>query len=372
MVITTIIIFLLVLGLLVLVHEAGHFIMAKRAGAKVEEFGFGFPPRIFGVQKGETMYSINLIPLGGFVRIVGENGEDKENPRSFAAKSIWQRFQILVAGVTANVILAIVFFSVFAFGRGYTPTILSADEMKSVKDVQVMILGVGDNSPAKNAGLNANDIIISLGADSHKIDIKKEQDVESFISANRGKEILFTIKRGDQTLELKALARTEVSEKEGATGIALGEVGIVRSSWYEAIRTGIKNTFYAGSMIFFAFYNLIKNLIISGQGSGSLTGPIGIADMVGQTAQIGIIYLLQFIAFLSINLAVINALPFPALDGGRILFLAIEKIKGKPVDQEMEGKVHAVGMMILLLLMALVTLKDIQTYHIWQKITNFF
>lgn len=343
--------------------------MAKRAGAKVEEFGFGFPPRIFGVKRGETVYSINWIPLGGFVKILGEDGEEKGNPRSFSSKSRWQRFKMLAAGVVANIILAIVLFSIVA-AIG-VPTIFgSVDEGKNVKNVQVMILEVSDNSPAKDAGIKAGDFILSLGADSQRKDISQTKDVENFIEGNLGKEILFTIKRGTETLNLKAYARPETVKDQGATGISLGEVGIVSYPWYQAIWQGVLRTWDIAALIIITLYGLLKSLIVSGHISGQLTGPVGIAAMVGQTAQLGFVYLLQFTALLSVNLAIINALPFPALDGGRILFLAIEKIKGKPVSQETENLVHTIGFSLLILLMVLITFRDFGTYNVWGRIKS--
>lgn len=371
MLLTTIILFLVILGVLVFVHEFGHFIMAKRSGAKVEEFGFGFPPRIFGVKRGETIYSINLIPLGGFVKILGENGEEKENSRSFSSKTIWQRFQMLAAGVTANIVLAVVLFSIVA-AIG-VPTIFgSADDEKNVKNLQVMILEVKDNSPAKNADIKAGDFIVSLAVDSQKTDIKKVKDVETFIDQNRGRDITFTVKRGQELLNLKAHARTDAPEGEGATGISLGAVGVVSYPWYEAIWQGITRTWDVASLILVTLFGLIKSLVTSGRVSEQLTGPVGIAAMVGQTAQLGVAYVLQFTALLSVNLAIINALPFPALDGGRILFLVIEKIKKKPVSQETENLIHTIGFSLLILFMVLVTFKDFKTYDVWQRVKNLF
>jgi len=369
MLITTLLLFLIILGILVFVHEFGHFIIAKRAGAKVEEFGFGFPPRIFGLKRGETTYSINWIPLGGFVKILGEDGEEKNNPRSFAAKSKWQRFKMLAAGVTANVILAIVLFSlVAAIGA---PTIFgSAAGGANAKNVQVMILEVNDNSPAKDAGIKPGDFIVALGAAGQKTEVKQVKDAENFIEANRGREILFTIKRGTEILSLKAYARPDASKEQGATGIALAEVGIVSYPWHQAIWQGILRTWDIAALIIVTLYGLLKSLIVSGHISGQLTGPVGIAAMVGQTAQLGIVYLLQFTALLSVNLAIINALPFPALDGGRILFLAIEKIKGKPVNRETENLVHTIGFALLMLLMVLITFRDFGTYNVWGRIKN--
>lgn len=372
MTIITIIIFLLVLGVLVFFHELGHFIMAKRAGAKVEEFGFGFPPRIFGVKKGETVYSINLIPIGGFVNIVGENGEGKDDHRSFASKTVWQRFQILIAGVTANVLLAIILFSAVSY-IGF-PYLYDEKSAEGISGLKIVIMEVVPNSPAQIAGINAGDVILSLkteGSGESK-EIKTIGDVKGFISGNPGNIIVFNIKRGDQILDLKAEARLNDAKTEGVTGIALGAMSEpVSSGFFESIRQGIMETWDFGAFIFITLFMLLKELFTTGGTTEQLSGPVGIAVMVGQATQLGLVYVLRFMAILSVNLAIVNALPFPALDGGRILFLLIEKIKGRPVSAETEGKFHFAGMAILILLMILVTYKDFGTYHIWQKITSF-
>ncbi len=372
MTIITILIFLLVLGILVFVHELGHFIMAKRAGAKVEEFGFGFPPRIFSVKKGETVYSINLIPLGGFVNIVGENGEEKDDNRSFASKTIWQRFQILIAGVTANVFLAIILFSAVAY-IGF-PYLYDEESAKGIDGLKIVITEVMPNSPAQMAGINPGDEILSLKTEGGNdlVKIKTIGDVKNFISGNSGKIIVFDIKRNNDFLNLKAEARLNDEKTTGFTGIGLGAMSEpVSSGLIESIRQGIMETWSFGTFIFITLISLLRELFATGKTTEALSGPVGIAVMVGQATQLGLVYVLRFMAILSVNLAIVNALPFPALDGGRILFLLIEKIKGSRVSVETEGKFHFAGMAILFLLMALVTYKDFGTYHIWQKITSF-
>lgn len=371
MLITTIFIFILVLGILVFVHEAGHFIMAKRAGMKVEEFGFGFPPKLFGFRRGETDYTINLIPLGGFVKILGENGEEKDAPGSFASKSIWQRFLVLVAGVSANVFLAMIFFSIVAFV--FVPE--NTDEKfyrDNNRDTAVIIAGVMDNSPAKKSGLQLGDIVLSIKNDTRKIEVRRNNEIEKFILDNKGKELTFEIRREKEILNLTVLARQNAPADQGATGVSLSEIRTVSYNWYQSIWQGISITGEVMYLTVLALFGLLKGLISTGHVNGQLSGPIGIAVMTGQMADLGLIYLMQFIAMLSINLAIINALPFPALDGGRILFLAIEKIKGRPVSQNFENMVHTAGMILLLFLMVLVTIKDLGTYDVWGKIKGIF
>lgn len=372
MTIIALLVFVVTLGILVFFHEFGHFIMAKRSGAKVEEFGFGFPPRIFGVKKGETIYSINLIPIGGFVNIVGENGEGKDDKRSFASKTIWQRFQILAAGVTANVILSVILFSLVAY-IGF-PYLYDENEAKGIDGLKIVVMEVVPDSPAAAADIRPGDVISSLEAEGtgEAKDIKVISDVKNFISPKPGQIIEFNIMRGGEKLTLKAEARMNEAKTEGVTGIALGAMSEpVSAGLIDSVRQGIAETWSFGTFIFVTLFSLLKQLFTTGTTTENLSGPVGIAVMVGQATQLGVTYVLRFMAILSINLAVVNALPFPALDGGRILFLLIEKIKGKPVSAETEGKFHFAGMAILLLLMILVTYKDFGTYHIWQKITSF-
>ncbi len=270
MTIITIIIFLLVLGVLVFIHELGHFIMAKRAGAKVEEFGFGFPPRIFGVKKGETVYSINLIPIGGFVNIVGENGEGKNDQRSFSSKTVWQRFQILIAGVTANVLLAVILFSIVSYiGFPYIHEAGTADDVKGLK---VMIMEVVAGSPAEFAGINAGDMILSLKTEESDktIEPKTVASVQGFINDNLGKNIIFNVKRGDKNLELKAAARKDIPADQGAVGISLGEVSIVSYNWHESIWQGIIRTWDVGTYIIITLFALLKELFATGKTSGKI------------------------------------------------------------------------------------------------------
>ncbi len=371
MVIITLIIFLFVLGILVFVHEAGHFIMAKRAGMKVEEFGFGFPPKIFGFRRGETDYTINLIPLGGFVKILGENGEEKEDPRSFASKSAWSRFKVLAAGVSANVVLAAVFFSIVVMV--FVPK-LSEDRFfrDNNRETAVMISGVSKDSPAEKTGMQAGDIILYIQSDDVKAEILHNEDVEKIVEENKGKELTFDLRRNKENISVKALARTNAPADQGATGISLTETRTVAFVWYDAIWQGVLQTGEIIILTATALFGLLKGLVFTGRVDGQLSGPVGIAVMAGQTASMGITYLMQFIAVLSVNLAIINALPLPALDGGRILFLAIEKIKGRPVSQQFENTVHTIGMICLLLLMMLVTFRDLGTYDVWGRIKGLF
>ena len=360
MILLTIIVFIIVLGLLVLVHELGHFVMAKRAGMKVDEFGFGFPPRIFGIKKGDTVYSVNAIPLGGFVKIVGEDGSDTQDPKSFGNKTGWQRFAVLVAGVTMNVIFAWVLISI-GMGLGLPTVLADGEELPSyakLRDVRVGILEVAPDSPAAQAGVKVGDFITRIdGQDVASIDHARE-----ITQIKGGQPTIYTIKHGDDFVEKTIIPRANPPEGQGPLGVALGSVGFVSYPWYMAPIKGFEATVNILWLTLSAFGALIAGLFQGQNVGAALSGPVGIAVLTRDVTQLGIIYLLQFTAVLSINLAILNAMPFPALDGGRILFLAIEKIRRKKLNIKAEQYANAAGFALLILLMIFVTVKDVTRY----------
>jgi regulator of sigma E protease len=364
----TIIVFLIILGVLVFVHEFGHFIVAKKSGMQVEEFGFGFPPRIAGVQKlkgkwkwvwghkqpldaEKTVYSLNWIPLGGFVRILGENNEDETNPKSFINKGFWPRFFTLVAGVIMNWILAAVIFTIM-LAVGTTSEI--GPDMPAgaqISNRQVAIVDVLPNSPADKAGLKPQDFIISV--DGQKFE--NYDALRAYIVANEGKTFNFTVKRISQVLTLPVQSLANPSSTEGPTGIELTDIGTVRLPILTSIKEGISQTYYTTITIVSQLGGLFKG----GQALQQVGGPVRIAKLVGQVRLLGIVPLLNLTALLSLSLAILNILPFPALDGGRVLFLFIEKIRRKRNNQKVEQFINTAGFVFLLLLMVLVTVNDI-------------
>ena len=383
----TIITFVLILSVLVFVHELGHFWVARRFGVKAEEFGFGFPPRIWGFYKDRegkwrhakgnekvenapgTVYSVNWIPLGGFVKIKGEDGEEKEEQDSFAGKKIWQRTAILLAGVTMNVILAFVLIS-FGFMAGLPQALEGINPKAIITNEQIQIIKVFPDSPAEIAGMKIGDVIAEING----LSFSSDAEISEYNNANAGQKLNYTIKRGSETLNLELVpeSRPEADGK-GGVGIGIVKTGMVKYSVLTAIGEGFKTTVYLVGAIVMAFYNLIKDMIMGNGVSANIAGPIGIAALTGQVARLGFVYILQFAALLSINLAIINILPFPALDGGRILFLIIEKIKGRPVKKEVEGMIHNIGFALLMILILVVTVKDIARFGnvfkgLWEKI----
>ena len=380
----TVIIFILILGLLVFVHELGHFLIERRNGVTVEEFGFGFPPRIFGIKRRGTIYSINWIPLGGFVKITGEDGEpsyvppggtsagkERENPKSFASKSPFTRIRILVAGVAMNFLLAAVLFSV-GFWKG-VPQLAEEVRGGSVRSEKIQIVEVGKNTPAETMGFRTGDEIFgAVGPDGNLAKFFSVEDVQNFARVNQGREVDLLIRRGKEELKLTGMPRAEYPEGEGPLGVALAKTAEVRYPWYQAIWKGIEYTFNI-TITFVAFlFVMLWRLIISQPIELDVSGPVGIAVLTGQVARLGFDYLLRFTAVLSVNLAIINILPIPALDGGRVLFILIEKFKGSPVSQKFEQRAHNFGFALLITLMILVTFRDIMKFDLAEKVKDLF
>lgn len=354
--ITTILIFVAVLAVLVLAHEFGHFIVAKRAGCRVDEFGFGFPPRLFGWRRGETLYSVNLLPLGGFVKIKGEQGEDEQDSDSFAHKPARTRLAILAAGVAMNLLVAIVLMQI-VMGIGARRII---DERVTasarVRDHKIEVVNVLPDSPAAQAGVQTGDLLLSVEG------LQGQASVTSLRDALQNqprmvRKVVF--QRGSETKEYNIAAYKIPEINQYGFGVALLETGIVSYPWYVAPWKGITETWFIAAETFKSFGNLIAGLVRGQPVGAQLAGPVGIAVLTREVASLGLIQLMQFIALLSVNLAIINFLPIPALDGGRALFVVIEKIRGRKVRAQLEAVVHMIGFVVLLGLIILVTYRDI-------------
>lgn len=379
----TVIIFVALLGLLVFVHELGHFLTAKRNGIRVDEFGFGFPPRLFGFVKDEagryrivwgnkepehsdTVYSLNWIPLGGFVKIAGEDGHDTSDPESFASKSAWTRIKVLGAGVVMNFLLAWVLISlVFMLGM---PQPIDPSEHGKYPNAKIQILSVASGSPAEIMGLKMGDTIISINNKK----ITGLDEVSGEITSHKGQSITMIIDRFGERVTVSGTPRVESVANEGALGISFSETAVVSYPVHEAIYRGAISTYNITMAILDAFGKMIASIFGGSKSQLDVTGPVGIVYLTKQMSDLGLPYLLQFAALLSINLGIINILPIPALDGGRILFILIEKLKGSPVSRKTEGMVHQIGFVLLLLLMLFVTIRDFAQFQIIDKITRFF
>jgi len=331
----SIIISLFILSLLIFVHELGHFLAAKKAGIEVEEFGLGYPPRLLGLKWRGTTYSLNLVPFGGFVKI------DEEK---LAGKSKKTRTLVISAGILMNFLLAVISFSL-VFGVIGFPQ----------KQGFIKIKGVTPGSPAEEAGIQAESLL-------HEF--KTNQEFVVFINQHLGQEIELKLERQSQALSVIVVPRQEPPEGEGPLGVIISDSQIIQPIWWQrpffAVWFGFKEAFGWVLMIFLGIVKMFYQLLVQRIVPQDVAGPIGIVQVASDVSQQGFLALLQFLGVLSINLAVLNLLPIPALDGGRLLFVGIEAITGKKPKPRFEQIVHSIGMAILLLLMIAVTIKDIK------------
>ncbi len=337
-------VFILVIILLVIPHELGHFAVAKWFGIRVDEFGIGFLKRLWSRKIGETEYSINILPLGGFVKIFGEE-EDLNDPRSFSQKSFLVKSLVVAAGVIANTLVAFVLFSILAW--------------HGMPQFGVEISEVVHGSPAEIAGIKAGDIVERLG--ERESSTFSTDDVRSYIEERRGNTAKFGLLRRSEHISITSYPRRDPPPGEGPLGIRIGvrETGVLRAPWYRAPYEGALMTasvlreLIGGLALFFG------KLFSTGVASGDVIGPIGIAGVARDTLAVSITYFLQLIAFLSLNLAVINILPLPALDGGRIFFFVIEKVIRRPIPARVAGSIHSLFFLLFIALLVWVTWRDI-------------
>lgn len=380
----TIIIFILVLSILVFAHELGHFSTARFFKIKVDEFGLGFPPRAIGwyrnkkgkrlqlngnidiekitnhededkrPAKGATVYSLNWLPIGGFVKIKGENGDDRQDSDSFGAKPIWQRAIVLAAGVIMNIVLAWFVFSIgYMIGLPQSADAENLSKRAIVSDQAVALMDILPDSVAERAELKAGDVILSVAG----VEVKSDVALQREISLRGGEETEIVYEREGEVKSLVLVP--EIKGDSAVIGVAIFTTGSVRYPFFDALIEGAKITGWMLKEIVLAFGNLFGDMFAGKKVGDQFAGPIGIANITGQAASLGFVYLLQFIGILSLNLAIINILPFPALDGGRLLFLLIEKIKGRPIKKEIENAFNNIGFMILIALIIFVTFKDV-------------
>lgn len=373
-----ILIFFIILLVLVLVHEFGHFFTAKSFKIRVDEFGFGFPPKLFSFKKGETEYSVNALPFGGFVKIFGEDVDEadflevgfldkEEDPekmklaeRNLANKPKYQQALVMFAGIFANFLLAWVLFS-FSFMSGLPMSVGSEPSGYSTMETNLVVISVLANSPAEISGLKSGDKIISMKSGNDIISEINPDILKSFVISHSDKEIEFSYLRGKSEFlnTTKIIPIKNSAESNPTIGIAMDQVGIVKLPVLSAFWEGLKLDWSVTKDTVIGLYTLIKEGIMGKGSFSSVTGPVGMIGIVGNAYQFGFVYLLSFAALISINLAVINLIPFPALDGGRLLFLLIEKVKGSRLNPKFANTANMVGFAILILLMLLVTYHDV-------------
>lgn len=361
-----ILIFIIILSILVLIHEFGHFFMAKRNGIGVEEFGIGLPPRIWGKKVGDTIYSVNWLPFGGFVRLVGEDPTDKKRDakNSFYTKSIWQRSQVVVAGVVMNLLLAVVIFYIVLIALGFKfhlPSFFPHDFKFAHQSTTVQVVEVGENTPAGKAGIGVGESIIEINGEP----IDSIDELQTLIrnSESKNVNILLESPVDNSTRLVQATPEYKDELKAPALGIGLGE--LITLNYDTPIRKALSGFTHSYNMVEYSGKVLGKlvGFAIAERDfkpvSEGISGPVGIASITSQAVSLGALSVIQLAGVLSLNLAVLNILPIPALDGGRFAFIIIEAITRRKVNASIEKWVHTAGFALLIGLIILVTYNDI-------------
>lgn len=334
-----IVIFIVILVVLVVAHEFAHFITAKSRGVQVIEFGVGFPPRIWGIKRGETLYSINALPLGGFVKLAGE--EDPKIPRSLASKGYGSRILVLASGSLMNIILPIIIAAI-AFMIPH-----------NVFTATLTIAQVAANSPAQSAGILPGDTVLAINGQT----VASFDEFRKKIQIEAGKETSITVKRADSRIDTVNLTpRVNPPPGQGAVGIMMGDTATrVSTSFWEAFPQGF---YYCWSTLV-AYKDVIVTWI-NGTVAPQVSGIVGMTAVTGEVAKAGISPVLLWAAYISLNLGIVNILPLPALDGGRIAFVFLEMIRrGKRISPRTEGLVHGIGFLLLIALMMLLVFSDV-------------
>jgi len=345
----TALIFFIILSILVLVHELGHYTVARFIGVHVEEFGFGLPPRIWGKKIGRTIYSLNWLPIGGFVKLAGEDQEglvkvkDGKLKEYFFARSKKERAAILIAGVVMNFVLAV----------GITTYLLTQGIFEQVGRVHIEKIVAG--SPADKAGLKEADIVTAIEGKT----VAEPKDLIETTRAKTGEKVTLTVDRKGESLTIVLVPRKEFPEGEGPMGVSISDLEEKKYSWSQAPGKALVMNLERGRDMLVAIGSMVWRVVQFQSPGADVAGPIGIAQVTGQAMKFGMKAVLEFMSILSLNLAVLNILPIPALDGGRLLFVFLEKIFGRRVKPAFEQSTHQIGMIILLVLIALISINDI-------------
>jgi len=342
------------LSIIIILHEAGHFLFARRFGVKVEEFGIGYPPRIFSFKKNEVIYSINAIPFGGFVKIVEHDG-----PNSFSSKSLGKRTIILLAGVVNNALIAFLLFTIlFSIGM---PTFALPEAYKQDIPSAVTIREIEKDSPASLAGLESGDVILGMERLDSFYETTSIGDVQDKTKEFQGKEIQLIIQREGESIEIGIIPRESPPEGKGYLGVILTDDGVLKYSLFKAPWQSIRFMGILTQETFTGLGRVFGNLFKHGN-IEELTGPVGIMAITTRGFQWGWKYGLYILGLISYAFAIFNLFPIPAVDGGRILFLMIEKIRRKPISQRTEMLVNNICFYLLVILLFAVTIKDINFF----------
>lgn len=349
--------FVVIFSLLVLVHEAGHFFAARKMGIKVDEFGLGFPPRIKGFKKHGTIYSFNWIPFGGFVKLHGENGDDGEDKRAFSSKKPLARIWVIVAGVLMNFLVGVVLIMI-GFWFKMPPLVTPVEQLVGTTnqiESRVVAMKIIENSPATAANLLAGDFILGSGATKFNL----PEDLKKFLVGRAGKKTDFLINRDGKEMTVTI---TPASSTEGVIIGAWIDRSIEKVSyvWWQVPWLALREALTLLWVILNAIIGLLYQLFSTATIPADLSGPVGIARITVDLMRLGWMRILQFVIFLSFNLGIINLVPFPGLDGGRLAFVLIEMARGgRKLSNNIENAVHTIGFMLILILVLVVTYKDV-------------
>ncbi|MDO8470793.1 MAG: M50 family metallopeptidase [bacterium] len=351
---------------LIVLHELGHFFFAKKFGVRVEEFAVGFPPKIFGKQWGETLVSLNLLPLGAFVRLTGEE-KAVGDPRSYSQKPYWQRALIIGGGVAMFWLVSIAILTILGSTSGI-PMAVPDDFSQAGASPSIQITAIAPGSPAEDAGLKPGDTvrIVRDPATNHEETIQSVSQLQAFIQDSKGKEVVLKVAHGKEEREVSVTPLASPPEGRGPLGVILARTAFVTFPWYEAplkavllsaqLSYTIVQQLFLTLSSFFAEHNLPAGV--------QFVGPIGIFGMLSNSFELGIPYFFYLVSMISLYLAVFNALPIPAVDGGKLLFLGIEALRKKPLPEKLETRLTAIFFGTLLLILILVTIGDIKRLFI--------
>ncbi len=368
--------FLVLLSVLVTIHELGHFVAARLLGVKVEEFGFGFPPRLMGfvkikgkwkmvgandqTKRTNTIWSVNWLPLGGFVRLKGEQeSPNVDEPDTFAAQKPWKRLVILLAGVCMNWCLAACILSV-GFMIGVPTSLHDVPAGAVVQQAHVEIEQVVDGSSAAKAGIQTGDQLQSVNGQSVQTSNEAQHLLQE--AGTLTQPAMFRVLRGTQSMDLSLTPQYVPQLGHPGFGVAMDDIGIVRFGPINAVVQGVVAAWRFTQLICSSLWSLVSTLVVHQRLNQDVSGPVGIAVMSAQVVRLGWWSFMQFAALLSLNLAIVNVLPIPALDGGRVIFVLIELVRRKKVSVRIEDLFHRVGFGLLLTMIILVTLKDLHQY----------
>ncbi len=364
----SVLVFILVLSLLVFVHELGHFLAARRLGVGVLEFGLGFPPRLWSFDRHGTRWSINLIPFGGFVRLEGESDPAVTTPTSFARATLRRKFMILAAGVLMNYLLAWGLMTA-ALSAGVTvdPANLTPNRWQRLANLRIQAM-VSEASPAAAAGLASGDRIMSVNGR----EFRSTNEVIAYTRSQNYPSLRVEIRRTGQTQTLTIAPPAKRQLDQPVYGFGLQPLAELSYPWYVAPWYGLTSTGSLTGQTFAGFGRLLAELVSTGRVSQDVAGPVGIAILTGQVSRLGWTSLIQFVAILSVSLAVINFLPLPALDGGRAVFVVFERLRGRPFNPRWEQAVHATGFYLLLLALVLISIRDVQRFDVLERVMRWF